>query len=340
MSLNRIMSRLHFGVLILLLLALVSSSCFRTKYPIVYNYGFFSDSVVNLEAVNSIYDDYNSAGPATINLKFPLIFSTNRATMGGKYDLISYDLYINFNQTDGTIQMQSILDSYPFYYLTDLANSDANEFGPINGIFNQDEYLFCFASDRTGNMEIFTSYWTSSTFNGMSPMDPAPFRIKGVNSSAYDAYPSFTQDFLKMIFCSNRDGNLDFYTVDLPDKADITTWIKMQDTTFTATPVDILNSPVEDVCPFINGGVIVFTSKRAGGYGGYDLYYARYTSEGFQEPVNFGPKINTEYDEFRPIVMYSQMFENDLMIFSSNRPGGKGGFDLYYTGIERMTVLD
>ena len=26
-------------------------------------------------------------------------------------------------------------------------------------------------------------------------------------------------------------------------------------------------------------------------------------------------------------------FNNDFMIFSSNRPGGLGGFDLYYVGI-------
>jgi hypothetical protein len=30
-----------------------------------------------------------------------------------------------------------------------------------------------------------------------------------------------------------------------------------------------------------------------------------------------------------------EWFINDLMIFSSNRPGGKGGFDLYYAGIPR-----
>jgi hypothetical protein len=29
-------------------------------------------------------------------------------------------------------------------------------------------------------------------------------------------------------------------------------------------------------------------------------------------------------------------YQNDLMLFSSDRPGGKGGYDLYYVGIAGM----
>ena len=100
--------------------------------------------------------------------------------------------------------------------------------------------------------------------------------------------------------------------------------------------MESINSPVEDVCPYINGILIVFTSKREGGYGGYDLYYTQLIEDEWSTPVNFGPEINTEFDEFRPIVFYAPKFENDLMVFSSNRPGGMGGFDLYYVGIPKL----
>ena len=337
MNTNRLLRNTLFVTLFVGIIAMVSS-CFPTKYPINYQFGEFPDSVINLAAVNSIYDDYNSSAPAIINLQFPLVFSSNRYTQGEEYDLVDYNLFFLFDQTEGTFELQAYSGAYPFYNLTDLSYGLDDEFGPINGAFDTDQFLFCFASNRTGNMEIYTSYWTSSTFSGASPMDPTPFRIQGVNSPAYDAYPSFRQDFSQMIFCSNRDGNLDFYTVDLPNKLDIATWIIDKDTSYTATPVTDLNSPVEDVCPYINGELIVFTSKREGGYGGYDLWYAKVEADGFGEPVNFGPEINTEYDEFRPIVSYAQLFHNDLLIFSSNRPGGQGGFDLYYTGIPRMTI--
>ena len=32
-------------------------------------------------------------------------------------------------------------------------------------------------------------------------------------------------------------------------------------------------------------------------------------------------------------------YENDLMVFSSNRPGGLGGYDLYYVGIDKISPI-
>lgn len=97
-----------------------------------------------------------------------------------------------------------------------------------------------------------------------------------------------------------------------------------------------VNSSYDDKCPFTNGKLMVFSSDRPGGFGGFDLYYSFYENGNWSEPVNFGDKINTEFDEYRPITLHYYDFDNNLMIFSSNRPGGMGGFDLYYTGIEQM----
>ncbi|WP_075350432.1 PD40 domain-containing protein [Algoriphagus marinus] len=76
-----------------------------------------------------------------------------------------------------------------------------------------------------------------------------------------------------------------------------------------------------------------FASDRPGGLGGFDLYYSFKTASGWSDPVNFGPSINSAQDEYRPVVSDHPDFSNRLMIFSSNRPGGLGGFDLYYVGI-------
>ena len=62
---------------------------------------------------------------------------------------------------------------------------------------------------------------------------------------------------------------------------------------------------------------MVLSSNRAGGYGGYDLYYSKYENGEWQSPINFGAEINTEYDEFRPIVRPQSEFKNDFMLFSS-----------------------
>jgi hypothetical protein len=79
---------------------------------------------------------------------------------------------------------------------------------------------------------------------------------------------------------------------------------------------------------------MVFASDRPGGLGGYDLYYSLFRNSKWSSPVNFGPKINTSADEFRPLVGFRPDFVNNFIIFSSNREGGKGGFDLYFTGFD------
>ena len=84
------------------------------------------------------------------------------------------------------------------------------------------------------------------------------------------------------------------------------------------------------------GNLMVFASNDDSGYGGYDLWYSIKKNNEWQKPQNFGESINTAYDEFRPVVASVDSSSNDIMMFSSNRPGGKGGFDLYYVGISKM----
>jgi hypothetical protein len=96
---------------------------------------------------------------------------------------------------------------------------------------------------------------------------------------------------------------------------------------------DVFNSDENDKCPYLYKGLMVFASDRVGGLGGYDLYYSELKNGKFSSPKNFGPGINTSSDEYRPVIGSVQDFTNMYMIFSSNRPGGKGGFDLYLTGL-------
>jgi len=111
----------------------------------------------------------------------------------------------------------------------------------------------------------------------------------------------------------------------------------------SSVPVEkdvVLSSEFDDKCPSINNNILVFASNRAGGFGGYDLYYSFFENGNWGEPINFGSGINSEYDEFRPIVRSDEwQFDNDMMIFSSNRLGGKGGFDLYCVGIQRKEEI-
>jgi outer membrane protein OmpA-like peptidoglycan-associated protein/tetratricopeptide (TPR) repeat protein len=61
------------------------------------------------------------------------------------------------------------------------------------------------------------------------------------------------------------------------------------------------------------------------GYGNFDIYISYHTPTGWSEPENLGPNINTEHWESSP----SLSPDKRALYFSSTRPGGYGGIDLY-----------
>ncbi|RLD19152.1 MAG: hypothetical protein DRI71_12290, partial [Bacteroidetes bacterium] len=185
-----------------------------------------------------------------------------------------------------------------------------------------------YANDENGNLDIkYIQNYDDVSFS-------VPTEVKFLNSIYDDAYPTFNTDNSEIYFTSNREGSFNiFYTA--INSADELETVLSDTTVHNIIKDDQLSSEFDDKCPFISENLMVFTSNRAGGYGGYDLYFSKLVNGSWTKPINFGANINTEYDEFRPIVRPQEQFSNDFMLFSSNRPGGKGGFDLYYVGIEK-----
>lgn len=95
--------------------------------------------------------------------------------------------------------------------------------------------------------------------------------------------------------------------------------------------INEINSDFNDRMAYVtpDGTRMYFVSDRPGGYGGNDLYFSeRDLSTGlWSAPVNLGPTINSRYDEITPHVSYG----GSRLVFSSNRPGGIGHFDLYFS---------
>lgn len=74
-----------------------------------------------------------------------------------------------------------------------------------------------------------------------------------------------------------------------------------------------------------DGRSLLFSSDRAGGYGGMDLYETHWDPQQQQwsDPVNMGSDVNTEGDEIYPRVV------GDVLYFASNGMEGFGGYDIY-----------
>ena len=98
-----------------------------------------------------------------------------------------------------------------------------------------------------------------------------------------------------------------------------------------STP-ELLAAPIStdagnEHCPAIlnDGKTLCFASMRSGGFGGSDIWCSSQDANGkWQEPINQGPNINTAAEEFH----FSQD-KDGTVYFTSNRPGGFGGMDIY-----------
>jgi hypothetical protein len=328
-------------------LAIVLNWC----YPdYKYLYGTFPENPVNMEDFNSEFDDYNSTSPILGGVSH-LCFSTNRNSAGKDFDIIYKMLGVTMSKTTGILTVSTSTRIGNFIYVSNagliyavsIINTSYNELGPYlipvyggrefqgTGYQSYDKAIFLYASDDPGNLDIrFTQNLSGGKY-------ASPKNIVFLNTDKNDAYPTLNSDNSAIYFCSDRDGDFDIYKAEI-NKTGSLLEILSDSASTTITRETILLSDYSDKCPFITGNLILFASDRPGGYGRFDLYYSTFKDGKWTSPVNFGEKINTEYDEYRPIVKtYRDEFTNDLMIFSSNRPGGKGGFDLYYVGIDDMT---
>lgn len=310
--------------------------------------GVFPDVPINLEEFNSSFDDYNSTAP-TLGETFPLCFSSNRNSSGSHFDIVYKLLSIEFSKKSGALKMynntQGHLDVVNEYNTINSAlrhvNTSFNELGPnlvsigeMESIENNNlsssykSYILLYSNDMNGNQNIMFTHNLSSEFY------TSPHSVTFLNSEYDDAYPTFNAEKSKLYFTSNRDGVFNIYVNKVDSSKEI---LEVLTQTESSATIDAtLSSEGDDKCPFIFGNILVFASNREGGFGGYDLYYCTYDNGNWSPPVNFGGNINTAYDEFRPIIRKQDDFSNDLMIFSSNRPGGMGGFDLYYVGVDKM----
>lgn len=329
--------KIHLAALFLLL---ILCSCDKNS-TYKYKDAIISTTPINFEEVNSEYDDYNSTAPG-FGESFPLCFSTNRRSGGGEFDFLYIPIQIYFSKSTGEITVGEIKNSNSDFLIqsTEIKNalrkinSSYNELGPYmtQNFSNSKKNMIIFANDESGNFDIkFTHNSDSMNYDSISP-------ISFLNSEFDDYYPTFNKDSSQIYWCSNRNGQFDIFNVELDHSLDLINKLHDQ-TEKRVRSINLLNSSANDKCPFIMKDFMVFSSDRAGGFGGFDLYYSEKINGEWSEPKNLGPEINSKHDEYRPIVHpMGYEFMNDLMIFSSNRPNGLGGFDLYYVGIDKINL--
>ncbi len=212
------------------------------------------------------------------------------------------------------------------------ANSKNGDFGTT--FYGKDKIIF--ASSRRapgvsnkkwdGNDQPFLDLYIGDVQSNGDITNVKPFS-KSVNSKYHDAMVAFSPDLKHVYFTSNnymhgelRSGNLKIFRATIGNNGH---WKDIVTLPFNSDNYDTGHPSLSS-----DGTKLYFTSNMPGGYGDTDLYVVTVNDGHYGSPVNLGPTINSKHKEYTPFV------DGTVLYFSSNRPGGKGGFDIYMTKLD------
>ncbi|MES2429637.1 MAG: OmpA family protein [Bacteroidota bacterium] len=141
-----------------------------------------------------------------------------------------------------------------------------------------------------------------------------------VNSIHSEYYPSLTIDGSNLVFTRRVDADEDFFETNTTNTGwkDATPLEGKVNTTF--------NEGAQNISQ--DGEWLVFTGcNYPGGQGSCDIYISYKTKTGWSEAENLGPIVNTDFWESAPSISADKR----AIYFSSSRPDGYGGKDIWVT---------
>jgi len=154
--------------------------------------------------------------------------------------------------------------------------------------------------------------------------------LKGdVNTRYHEADVVFSKNLKTVYFTRNN-----YYNKQLARDSKETTNLAMFKATINEKGqwVNIIPMPFNDVQYSVghpalseDEKTLFFISDMSGSLGQTDIFKVQINESGFGNPINLGPKINSTSKEFSPFI------DGDVIYFSSDRPGGMGGLDVYAT---------
>jgi hypothetical protein len=161
--------------------------------------------------------------------------------------------------------------------------------------------------------------------------NPVPFNPENlgdsINTTDDEYWPSITADGQTLMFTrqvttgrANPKTQEDFYISHLEN-------VKWRKAVNAGYPLNTnLNEGAQTISS--DGRYMYFTAcDRPEGQGKCDIYYSSFDGENWSMPINIGPPVNTKGWESQPSISSN----GKMLFFASNRAGGEGGMDLWYS---------
>jgi hypothetical protein len=222
----------------------------------------------------------------------------------------------------------------PSLYEVKRVSVSSDAFSEISPVIVKDGIIFC-SNKRFSGIKDRTSFDGSRLYNiyMAEKKDTTAFRkpeeLKSERSSLFNSGP----------LCFAPDGKTVYFTSEVETgKAAKQRKFKNHNGIFIA---ELSGTDLTSLRPFkynntqynigqpsvsSDGKYLYFASDMPGGQGGSDLYSCEFINGDWAAPVNLGPKVNSGRSE-----NYPYMHPTGKLYFTSNRPGGVGNLDVYFT---------
>lgn len=173
-------------------------------------------------------------------------------------------------------------------------------------------------------------------FSIVAIKNPVPFNPKNmgeaINSNLDEYFPAVTADDQTFLYTRNNR------TEQFPMQEDFLVSQKINNVWSSAKFVSGINTSGNEGAPGFSadGQILFFTAcaeidnsygPNRKGYGSCDIFYSQKVGTAWSRPYNVGPTINSKYWETQP----SFSADGKTLYFVSNRPGGLGSSDIYYS---------
>ena len=175
-----------------------------------------------------------------------------------------------------------------------------------------------------------------SRLKGSSWTDPVPFNFQISSQKTNEEYAAYSDDGWSLYFTRDNDTRANGY-----DIYNSKMQSKLNKDYAAATTMIPMNSKFNDgpIYLHIDGETMYIASQGNESIGGYDIFVSRKFRGLWTAPVNLGYPINTPYDDF----FFAATANGKFAYISSNRAGGKGGYDIYkvtFWGPEKTPIVD
>lgn len=272
--------------------------------------------VDNVPELNTEFNDY---APSITTDGGEIIFTSDRPNghtpnEAGSYDKDIYSSTLTDRKWSAPKQLKGGV------------NTDADD---VSNNLSYDGTKMLMHRSVDGQFDIFESSLKGYDWSAPTKL---PFQISSDKSN--DIYAAYSADGWSIYFARDSENRSNGFEIVYSSMQS-----KIQKNYMAAQMISTVNSKFNEgpVYIAIDNETMYICSEGTGSLGGYDIFVSHKSQGSWSKPENLGYPINTPYDDF----FFASTANGKFAYIASNRPEGKGGYDIYkvtYFGPEKAPV--